>query len=1151
MDSAQVRLLNLFGKLDGWLLTLCFLLCGGVVASAQSTATGDIRGTVTDSTGAVVPGATVSVVNVNNGEKKLFKTNRDGLYDTISTQNGQYMVTISAPGFEQLVLGPITLDIGIITLNGHLKVGSEQQQVVVTADTASLLRTESSEQSTTLDEKTMQQLPQVGADWANFTILLPGSAGASSANGVTNPGVGVSLNGGMPFTGNFLSDGGSVTNPHSADVETDTFDTVSEVEIDDSNFSAQYGIGGAVFNQVTKGGTNQFHGSLYEHFQNDALDARSYFNAPDQPVPPLKFNQFGGSIGGPIWRNKMFFFFNYDKTLDNSSYTGFVSMPTDQLKGANTPNGQFDLTQLMPLDGNGNKIPVTDGNGNNITNPCTNSVVYQGEIFDPQSQTTVGGQMCRFPFAMDNVIPAGRVDPVAKNLLKYFQQPNQNTSLGINGDYYYVIPTPYPSTRIFGRIDYQFNDKNRLTSSIAVRDANSPVYDEWTCPVACYHDDTSDYSRQTSDVWSFSSTFVNELRFSFNRQGSFLTPYSLNEGIPSAIGLQYAKANVFPNINITGNICCDSPYAGTNTIYAQNVYQPSDVVTLIRGKHILHFGGELIMLEDNSTNWGNVDAGDFSFSGQYTQASLAASGSGAGWADFLLGDVQSWGANNSPLFGGRQKSPQVFIQDDFKLRPNLTLNLGLRYQIQRGWSEVHGRMGDFDPTIFNNVSGSYGAMWFSPAAHRTQAQANVYSGVLPRIGAAYTFHNDTVIRGGWGMYTTPWSVDQYGNGKGVGYGQSGSAQDQTNGITPLTTLSGPGVFYGTATPLPYVNASTSATAYNGQNTPNYDPYHTPITYLYSWSLSVQHEFSHGITSEIAYVGKHGSNMQFKADINQVTVQNLSPDDDPDGRPYPQYESIGGSTFNGLSNYNSLQAQVHKRLGNGIAFGSAFTYSKFLNEMDVSPFNGQGGTINFQNAHDPGSNYAPSNFDIRDSLKSSVVYQLPFGKGRTWLNKNRLLDEGVGGWQVSAIVINQTGNPFTVTYNGANNSYSQAGAWYPNVLRPAQKNINKSLNEWYDPTAYVTAANATFGDSRRNSLRAAGIDTTNLSLGKTFNFNERIGLQLRADTSNVFNHPDFDAPDGNFNDPVNLSTPGRPQGAGTIGGTTVGGRNMQISARITF
>ena len=1145
MGSSQTKLYT-FSKLCS-----CFVSLGlCMAAAAQSTSTGDIRGTVTDSSGAVVLGATVSVVNVDTGVEKVFTTNRAGLFDTISTPNGHYTVTITAPGFEKLVLGPITLDIGVITLNGHLKVGSAQQEVVVTADTAALLRTESGEQSTTLDEKTMQELPQVGQDWANFTILLPGSAGASSANGVTNPGVAVSLNGGMPYSGNFLSDGGSVTNPHSSDVETDTFETVAEVEIDDSNFSAQYGIGGAVFSQITKGGTNKFHGSVYEHFQNDALDARSYFNDPNSPVPPLKFNQFGGSIGGPILRNKLFFYFNYDKTIDNSSYSGFVSMPTDQLKGVNTPNGQFDLTQLMPLDGNGNKMPVTDSNGNNVINPCTNNVVYQGEIFDPQSQTTVNGQMCRYPFATDNVIPGGRVDSVAKNLLKYFQQPNQNTSLGINGDYYYVAPTPYPSTRIFGRIDYDFNSKNRLTSSIAVRDSNAPVYSEWACPITCYHDDTSDYSSQTSDVWSISSTFVNEFRFSFNRQGSFLTPFSLGAGIPGAIGLQYAKADLFPNFSITGNVCCDSPYAGTNTIYAQNVYQPSDVVTLIRGKHILHFGGEFIMLEDNSTTWGNIDAGDFNFSGQYTQASLAATGSGAGWADFLLGDVQSWGATNSPLFGGRQKSPQFFVQDDIKLRSNLTVNLGIRYQIQRGWSEVHNRMGDFDPTIFNTVSGNYGAMWFAPANHRTQAQANVYSGVLPRVGFAYTPRPDTVIRGGWGMYTTLWSVDQYGNAKGQGYSQSGNAQDQTNGVTPVTTLSGPGVFYGTTTPLPYVNASTSPTAYNGQNAPNYDPYHTPLTYLYSWSIGVQHEFRYGITSEVAYVGKHGANMQFKGDINQVPVQNLSADDDPSGRPYPQFESIGGSTFNAVSNYNSLQAQVHKRLANGIAFSSAFTYSKFLNEMDVSNFNGQGGSIHYQNFHDPRSNYAPSNFDIRDSLKSSVVYQLPFGIGKRWLNKSHFLNEGIGGWQVSAIVINQTGNPFTITYNGPNNSYSQSGSWYPNVVHPAQ-NIKKSINEWYDPTAYVIAANGTFGDSRRNSLRAPGIDTTNLSIGKTFNFIDGVGLQIRADASNVFNHPDFDAPDGNFNDPVNLSTPGRPQGAGTIGGTTVGGRNMQLSARISF
>jgi hypothetical protein len=209
-------------------------------------------------------------------------------------------------------------------------------------------------------------------------------------------------------------------------------------------------------------------------------------------------------------------------------------------------------------------------------------------------------------------------------------------------------------------------------------------------------------------------------------------------------------------------------------------------------------------------------------------------------------------------------------------------------------------------------------------------------------------------------------------------------------------------------------------------------------------------------------------------------------------------------------------------------------------MDVSPFNGQGGVINYQNFHDPSSNYAPSNFDIRQSLKSSMVYQLPFGKGRTFLNKNRFLDTGVGGWQVSVISINQSGNPFTVTYDGPNSSYSLAGAWYPNVKHPAQ-NIHKTLNEWYDPTAFAVAANGTFGNSQRNSLRAHGIDTQNASMGKTFHIVEGVNLQFRADATNVFNHPNFDAPNGNFND----------QGAGIISNTTVGGRNMQISSRLEF
>ena len=1133
--------------LSRFVIALLLLMTG--LGYAQNSSTGNIRGTVTDTSGAVIPGVVITVINSDTGITKTFTTNNSGLYDTVSTPTGNYRVTFTKDGFERLVRGPIALNVGAITLDGHLTVGSVQQEVVVSADSAALIQTESGEQSTTFDSKTMLQLPQVGQDWANFTILLPGSAGASSANSVQNPGVGVSLNGGMPFNANFLADGGTVTNPHSSDVETSTFETVSEVQIDSSNFSAEYGIGGAVFNQITKSGTNKFHGAAYEYFQNDALNARSYFDPPDQAVPYFKYNQFGGSIGGPILRDKLFFYFNYDKTINNGTYSGFASMPTNSLKGIGTPGGQYDLTQLYIRDTNGNKQAVTDDNGDPYINPCTNAPVYQGQLFDPATQTTVNGQICRFPFATDNVIPANRVDAVAKNLLAYYSEPNQNTTLGINNDFYFRVPSPNPSTRIFGRMDYDFSAKNRVTTSIAVRDANSFYPAEWRCPVACYSDDTSDYSSQTSDVWSISSTFVNEFRFSFNRQGSFLTPASLGKGIPQQIGLQYAKADLFPNISINATVCCDAPYAGTNTIYAQNVYQPSDVVTLIRGKNILHFGGEFIMLEDNSTAWGNIDAGDFNFSGVYTQATLDATGSGAGWADFLLGQSQSWGATNSPLFGGRQKSPQVFVQDDIKLRPNLTVNLGVRYQIQDGWKEVHERLGGFDPTIFNTASNSLGAMWFAPANHRTQSQQNVYSAVLPRLGFAYSLLPDTVLRGGWGIYTTPWSVDQYGNAKGTGYKQSGNAQDTTNGAAPITLLSGPGVIFGTSTPLPYLNASTSPTAYNGQNV-SYSPYHTPVSKLYQWSIGIQHEFKYGVTSEIAYVASHGADLQFKGNINQVPVDKLSIHDNPSGRPFPQFQSISGSTFNGVSNYNSLQAQVKKRLTHGISFSSAYTWSKFLNDMDVSPFNGQAGDSHYQNFHDPASNYAPSNFDIRESLKSSLIYQLPFGKGKAFLHENRLLDLAIGGWQASTIVIVQSGNPFTVTYGGKNNSYAQAGDWYPNVVAPVQSGP-KSISQWYDPKAFVVAHPGTFGDSRRNSLRAPGIETANFSLGKTFHITENAGLQIRADATNIFNHPNFDAPDGHFNDPVNLSTPGRPQGAGTINSTTVGGRNMQISARLSF
>jgi hypothetical protein len=1098
-------------------LALCMLgtLC------AQNSSTGDIRGTVTDSSGAVVSGAKVTVVNNETGEAKEFTSNSSGIFDTVSTQAGTYTVTFAAAGFEKLVRGPITLDVGVITLNGRLTIGSAQEQVVVTGDTPVLLQTESGEQSTTFDATTMSELPQTGgADWQNFVILLPGASGAPGS------GVGVSINGNLPFYSNFLADGSSVTLPQSSNLDTSTFDTLAEVDINTSTFSAQYGIGGAVFNQITKSGTNTVHGSAYEFFENDALNARSYFDDPNSPLPKLRFNQFGGSVGGPILKKKMFFFFNYNQTIDNGSWDGFVTVPTLAERGGNFADA---------LGG-----PALDSHGNQQINPCDGSVILQNQIFDQSTLTTVNGQPCRTAFA-DNKITT--IDPVANALQALYPKPNRD---GLANNYFYVSPAPNPATSVFGRLDYDIFSQNRFTVAFTSMDNKANYSNEFPCPINCQNDDVSDFRVQLSDVWSRSSTLVNEFHFGFNRQGNWFVPDTVGKNYPQKVGLQYAKANILPDISIWGGVgtCCDGLYANANYIGVGNSYEPSDVVTMIRGRHIIHVGGEVLAYQNNSTPWGNMQAGEFSFGGVYTQATPTSIGNGFGYADFLLGEVQGWSANNQPESGARQKNPQVFIQDDIKLRSNFTLNLGLRYQIQQGWKEIHNHEGTFDPTIMNTISGTPGAMWFAGANHRNQLQANVNNVILPRFGFAWTAKPNTVLRGGFGVYSYGWSADNNGSGVGFGSNKYGSAWDQTNGVTPLVSLSGSG------SSLPYLSASTSPTAYNGQGV-SYNPYHTPVAKILQWSLSMQRDFGYGIHAELAYVASHGLNLSFPHDVNQIPLSKLGPDDNPTGRPYPQFEGIGGDTFVGHSNYNSMQAQAQKRLSAGWSFNANYTFSHFLNNQDSSGWGGHAGPQPYQNGYDIKANYAASNLDIRHMLKGSAVYDLPFGKGKMFLNRNVLVDEVIGGWQLSSTLVAQTGTPFTVNYGGTNESYSQAGSWWPNLVGNPHVH-NASISGWFNPAAYAVPTPGTFGNNGRNTLRGPILTDMNLSLGKTFSIFEKAKLQMRADAQNALNHPSFGAPDTNFDDPVDLtSNPGRPSGAGTIGSTTVSGRNVQISARFTF
>ncbi len=302
----------------------------------------------------------------------------------------------------------------------------------------------------------------------------------------------------------------------------------------------------------------------------------------------------------------------------------------------------------------------------------------------------------------------------------------------------------------------------------------------FACPISCQTGDVDNNNAQVTEVWNISPRTINEARIGFTSQLNFFKDLALNRGYASQLGWQFAKADDFPAINFTGG---SYPYAwidpSSNSVYKEFTWDPSDVVTMIRGKHILHFGGELLAYQNNSTAWGNTNAGTFSFTGNYTQqwaldangVAGPVAGTGMEYADFLLGYAQSWNAGISPEYGARLKTPQVFVQDDWKVRPNLTLNLGLRYQINHGWNEVHQNMSSFDPTVLNPANNSLGAYWFGPtkANGRTSLQANTFNTWQPRLGLAWAIDPKTTLRGGFGVYSYTWSLDTYG-GNNTNYG---------------------------------------------------------------------------------------------------------------------------------------------------------------------------------------------------------------------------------------------------------------------------------------------------------------------------------------------------------------------------------------------
>jgi hypothetical protein len=1166
---------------------LALFACSSIGVFAQNTNSGDLRGTVTDQTGAVIGGVTVEVKDIDKGETHTFVTDSTGLYDTGSIVPDHYLITFKKDGFTSFVRGPITLDVSIQTINAKLKVGTTTQEVVVTTDVP-LLTTETGSVESTFTADVMSQLPQtnLGADWENFTVLLPGAAGApENASSASNPGSNAAINGNLPFE-TVLADGATTTLPQSENSDVTIFETTSEVKIASNGFSAQYGQGGIIYNQITKGGTNQFHGSGYEYFSNDAMNAFAYqFGATGSSQPELRFNNPGFNIGGPVIPHKMFFFFDYDKTINNGRSLNSETLPTGQ--NAAMATGDFTAPG-MPL----------------IYDPTTQTIQQTGSHTYQLTNGSTVTQACpcaiRQTFAAEygngNRIPASLLNPVSLNfqsfLVKFAQgavlQPaNIGKSITVQGvdtnNYTYVTPTINPFTKYFGRLDYDVRSNNRIT--VSVTESDNPGFSFGNgaqfCPINCENEDVSRDNAQISDVWNFSSNLINEARMGFTDQLNFFLPGTAGLNYPQQLGYNLAQVNLLPGFGPGSNVSGFGNGPLSPFIYKEFVYDPSDVVTLIRGRHILHLGGEFLINDNDSTQYGFESAGAPSFSGNYTSAGGNTTksvdtgstnggfdGNGMAYADFLLGQMGSWGANETPEFGARTKSPQLFAQDDWKLRPNLTVNLGLRWQGHTGWSEVHGNESVFDPTVTNPANGTPGAIWyaFNETNGRNQLIAPQYNLWYPRVGFSYQPLPNTVIRGGVGVYADTLSNDQYGGGMGGAFGSSGGTGDITNGICPVAQMNGDGstpdmadpgcgvvtngTNFNTLTPnASYLTAPTTADARNGQGVTETN-FHTPLPHNLQWNVDVQRSIGSNYDIDVAYVGNHGYDLSYAGvDLNQVPESALSAND-LNSKPYPLFTNISGPINTAVSNYNALQAQMNKRMAYGLEFNVNYTWSHFLDDLDTSGFGSREGYQNYQNAFSPASNYSNGNFDIRNMFKGQAIYQLPVGKGKQFLNNNWIVDELIGGWQVSSVWVVEGGNPIGITTGGNNSSNNQSGSYTQEANRVAGVNLNlpgstkSRLNEWYNLDALVVPAPFTYGNFLRNTVYGPGVVNIAASLGKTFDLwpERNVKMLIRGDAGNVINRPSFGQP-GN-----NAIGPGQ---TANITGTSIGGRQIQLYAKISF
>ncbi|HKW18861.1 MAG TPA: TonB-dependent receptor [Terriglobales bacterium] len=1143
------------------LLSLAVLFsCWLTLAATQTLwgqeVTASIVGTITDPSGAPINGASVIATDADRGTVWSAKTNDTGAYNITRLPVGNYSVKVSATGFDTAVHPPFTLVLNqTARINVQMKVGQVTESVEVTG-APPVLQTDTTQVNTVIDAVTNDQLPLATRNYVELTLLSPGSVspdpdnfnnGDNTANGARPY-----INGNREQANNFILDG--MDNNQVSDNllgYTPAPDAIQEFNLITQNASAEFGnYMGGIVNTTIKSGTNSFHGDLWEFFRNDKLNANSWQNGftPNSsggfgvPRNTVRWNMFGGTIGGPVIKNKLFFFFDYQSQRFDHPATALglnVLTPAEQAG---------DFSGLCGTGFTGGICNDRDSKGNVINqlyNPCA---AGSGGTGTPCAPNPTVGQA--FP---NNQIPVSMLDPVAKALFASALYPKAISSNVTGNNGYYIQTQQFNTNQFDVKGDFNATDKDHISGRYSHAHQSNPTINSDQIFGTGFSE--APINNVVGDwTHTFSSTLLNDLRFGVNHiQLHNGTDFPNSAGsIGSQLGIANANGNAAGLLLLGfGGGTPSSPGNGTLTnlgtpgviqSFKDAVIQASDSIVITRNHHVFHTGFEFWRDRINTFYTGNSgELGAIIFTGQYTSSNPASNSATGGFpgADFFLGLPGNYGRGIAGgEWGHRASVIAGYLQDDWRATSTLTVNMGLRYEAHTPWVEKNDRQDNFG--MFSGVllapNCSIVDVGTAPITCQKSSRA-LYNGqyglrdLQPRLGFAWSpqaLSGKTVIRGAFG-------ISSYLEGTGTNlrlpinppFSASELFQQYTGTQVPATS-----------TDQGLVPVGSASDPFAGALIRVWDPNVQPAI-TYQWNGTVQQQLSNTTTFQLGYVGQHGTHLmvpmpylqkQLLADSACGKPPCTAPSAFLSGNPAFQSDisQISGTASVGSMRYDGLQAVLQKRVSQGLEYQISYTLSRCM--TDNSGYYGTWGDTQaapsspyFQNLYNPHADWAPCYFDAKHVISAYATYELPFGHGKKFANgASGVANAVIGGWSVNPLLSWHTGFPLALYFGGSDATGSRG--LRPDCNGPSHVFGRKASYssagdfigyQWFDPAPYSAPANNFGTCPAEGPIRGPGYADIDLSLQKSFALTERMRLRFQGDFINAFNHTNLNIPNTNL------------------------------------